>query len=160
VSHLREGAKQEVAEPAEGALYIYPKPELETLREQLALASEQLAAEAEEQSSHMSYQLAMAYDANSLTVEALSKGHGGKLQIAFKLLQEDSQEDSQWPQDVYKLQRDLLRLGWETQQPPTKVALRARFNPSGTLGDTEFSLLLKYAGLSWLPQGRRQRRVT
>jgi hypothetical protein len=72
-----EGVSPIETKPAEGALYIYPKPELETLREQLAVASEQLV-EAEEQLDHVSYQLAIAHDAVSVTVEALFKKLWGK----------------------------------------------------------------------------------
>ena len=149
---LHEKAKQEALspiepEPAEGALYIYPKPELETLGEQLAVANEQLA-EAEEQFSRVSHQRAMAHDAISLTTEALSQELGGKVQLAFELLQSD-----QWPQDIDKLQEHAMALATELQRPPTKAELRKRHDPSGTLRASEFSPLLKRAGLSWLKRG-------
>ena len=150
---LHEKAKQEAGspiepEPGEGALYIYPKPELETLREQLAVANEQLA-EAEEQLNRVSHQRAMAHDAISLTIEALSQELGGKMQMAFELLHSD-----QWPQDIDKLQEHAMTLAAELQRPPTKAELRKRYNPSGRLRESEFSELLKHAGLAWL---RRQR---
>ena len=151
LDRLHEKAKQEAVspiepEPAEGALYIYPKPELETLREQLAVANEQLA-EAEEQLNRVSHQRAMAHDAISLTIEALSQGLGRKMQMAFELLKSD-----QWPQDIDKLQEHAMALATELQRPPTKAELRKRHDSSGTLRESEFSPLLKHAGLSWLSE--------
>ena len=65
----------------------------------------------------------MAQDAISLTVEALSKGLGKKMQKAFDLLQ----DDSQWPQDIDKAARACHDLAAELQRPPTKAELRKRF---------------------------------
>lgn len=69
------------------------------------------------------------------------------MQIAFKLLQ----DDSQWPQDIKDLQQLAMRLAARLQRPPTKAELRMRYNP--TLKEKDFSLLLKHAGLSWLKKG-------
>jgi len=130
-------AKQEAAlsakpDAAEGALYIYPKPEIETLREELAQAEDQLNSE-------RSHRI-MAHDAISLTVEVLSKGLGGKLQMAFNLLQ----DDAKWSQDIARLQEYAMTLATELQRPPTKRELREAINSKrphsrGTLNEKDFS---------------------
>jgi hypothetical protein len=90
----------------------------------------------------------MAYDAISLTVERLAQGLGEKLQMAFKLLQSD-----RWPQDIDKLQEQAIRLAINLQRPPTKAELRKRYDPRDTLYESDFAVLLKHAGLSWLKRG-------
>ena len=120
------------------------RPKTETVMEQLSKMSERLDG--------VSEQLIMAQDAISLVVEALSKELGGKLQIAFDMLR----DDSQWPQDIEKLKKHAVILAAKLQRPPKKSQVRKRHNPSGTLKESEFSQLLKHAGLSWLkPQSRR-----
>jgi hypothetical protein len=64
------------------------------------------------------------------------------------------QGDTRWPQDIDELQKHAVRLAISLQRPPTKAELRKRHNPSGTLRESEFSPLLKHAGLSWLKRGR------
>ena len=160
---LHEKAEQEAVspikpEPAKGVLYIYAKPELETLREQLAVSSEQ-PEETEDQLNRVRYQLAKAHDAISLTIEALSKGHGGKVQKAFELLQRDK-----WPQDIDKLQEHAIRLAITLQRPPTKAELRKSYNSyrehsTGTPKEKDFSPLLKHAGLSWLKKERSKKKA-
>ena len=143
--HAEMGPKQEPApsEAAEGPLYTYPKPELDTLRDELGKVEDQLNATID--------YLFMAHDAISLAVEALSKGLGGKMQMAFTLLQ----DDKHWSQDIDRLQALTLGSAAALQRPPTKAELKGRFNPSGTLRGSEFSVLLKHAGLSWLKRRKR-----
>ena len=113
--HAEMEAKQEtassVSEATEGALYAYPKPELETLTEELAKTEDQLN---EERNHRMT-----AQDAINLVIEALSQGRGGKVQMAFDLLQRD-----QWPQDIKDLQQLAMRLAARLQRPPTKAELQ------------------------------------
>ena len=98
---LREEAKQD-GEAAEDTLFTYPKPQVETLREELATVRERLET--------VSEQLLRAQDAIVLVVEALSKDAqsreedgvsrpNGKLPLAFDLWRDD-----QWPDDVTNLQ--------------------------------------------------------
>ena len=136
---LREKAKQD-GETAEDTPFTYPKPEIDKLREQLAVVEEQLGT--------VSEQLATAQDAISLTVETLSKGLERKLQKAFDLLQGD-----QWPQDIQKLWDCARILAAKLQRPPTKAELRMHYKPNVTLKEKDFSPLLKHAGLSWLKKG-------
>ena len=84
---LREEAKQD-GEAAEDTLFTYPKPQVETLLEELATVRERLET--------VSEQLLRAQDAIGLVVEALSKDAQsgeelgqGKLQIAFDLLRDE-----------------------------------------------------------------------
>ena len=151
---LREKAKQEgvaLIEPdaaAQETAYTYPKPLVDTLRElreQLARVEEQLATQI--------VSLIRARDAISLTIEALSKGDGGKLQIAFDLLW----DNSQWLQEVTNLRFHAVALAAELQRPPTKAELRERYNSkrSSPLEESKFSPLLKDAGLSWLEKRAR-----
>jgi hypothetical protein len=135
-------AKDAAETEVKDAAYVYPKPELETVTEERDIAEEQLNT--------VSYQLAMARDAISLTVEALSERLAEKVQMSFDLLQ----GDTRWPQDIDELQKHAVRLAISLQRPPTKAELRKRHNPSGTLRESEFSPLLKHAGLSWLKRGR------
>ena len=122
------------------------------------MSSEQ-PAETEDQLNKVSYQLAMAHDAISLAVEALSEGLGGKVQIALKLLR----DDAKWSQDIDKLQEHALRLAIILQRPPTKAELRKSYNSyrehsAGTLKEKDFSPLLKHAGLSWLKKERSKKK--
>ena len=110
---------------------LHEKPEIDR-----GMVSEQL--------DRVNEQLIMAQDAISLAVEALSKELGGKLQLAFNMLR----DDSQWPQDIEKLKKHAMNLAAKLQRPPTKAELRMHYNPSGTLKG--FSPLLKHAGLWWL----------
>jgi hypothetical protein len=150
---LREDAKQD-GEAAEDTPFTYPKPQLETLREELATVSERLETMSKRQET-VSDQLMMAQDAIVLVVEALSKdaqsreeggvsGPKGKLQIAFDLLR-----GGQWPEDVTNLQNHAWFLAGKLQRPPTKAELRERYDPR--MDPAQFSRLLKPAGLSWLP---------
>jgi hypothetical protein len=118
--HAEMEPKQEPApsEAAEGPLYTYPKPELDTLRDELGKVEDQLNAA-------INY-LFMAHDAISLTIEALSKGHGKKVQKAFDLLQRDH-----WPQDIAKLHESALYLATKFQRPPAKAELKRCHDPSG-----------------------------
>ena len=75
------------------------------------------------------------------------------MQFAFNLLQ----DDSQWPQDIIRLQELAVMLAAKLQRPPTKAEFRKRYNPSDTLKEKDFSLLLKRAGLSWLKKGTPSR---
>ena len=100
--------------------------EIETLREELAKAEDELNEERN--------QRIMAHDAISLTIEALSKGHGEKVQKAFDLLQRDH-----WPQDIAKLHESALYLATKFQRPPTKAELKRRHDPSGSLRGSNLS---------------------
>ena len=151
---LRERAKQEgvsLIEPDEAAeetLYTYPKPEVDTLREQLSSARKQLDREI--------VSLIRARDAISLTIEALSKRLGKKMQMAFDKLG----DKSQWSQDIEKLKWHAVALAWDLQRPPAKAELRKSYNSTrhhanGALGESKFSPLLKHAGFSWLKKGQR-----
>jgi hypothetical protein len=109
--HAEVQAKQETVlsigpEVAEGAPYIYPKPEIETLIEELAKAEDELNEERNQRT--------MAHDAISLTIEVLSKGDGGKVQKAFDLLQRD-----QWP-GHYEAPRICHDFGGKTSTPAYK----------------------------------------
>ena len=120
------------------------RPKTETVMERLSIMGERL--------NRVSEQVLGPQAAIGLLVEVLSKGLGGKLQIAFDLLR----DDGQWQEDISKLRDHALLLAGELQRPPTKRELRKRYNPSGTLKESEFSQLLKHAGLSWLkPHSRR-----
>ena len=124
ITELQEKAKQEAAsaieQEASEANYAHPKPEIQTLREELDTVKKQLDTVNEQ------WLLVLAQqDAIALTVEALSKGLGKKMQIAFELLQ----DDSQWPQDVQKLQEHARLLAAELQWPPSKKELK-EYTPS------------------------------
>jgi hypothetical protein len=158
---LRERAKQEgvaLIEPdaaAQETPYIYPKPEIDTLREELPSARKQLER-VEEQLATAIYELIRARDAISLTFEALSKGLGGKMQKAF----DRSHDKGQWPRDIEKLKWHAVALAWELQRPPTKAELRKSYNSTrhhvdSALGESKFSPLLKHAGLRWLDKAQR-----
>ena len=113
----------------------------------------------EEQLATEIYELIRARDAISLTFEALSKGLGGKMQIAFGKLRGD---DSKWPQDIEKLKWHAVHLARDLQRPPTKAELRESYNSTrhhvnGALGESKFSPLLKHAGFSWLEKGEPAR---
>ena len=162
VWRLRERAKQEgvsLIEPdaaAQETLYTYPKPEVDTLREQLSSARKQLDR-VEEQLATEIYELIRTRDAISLTFEAFSKGLGGKMQKAFDMLLHDK---GQWPQDIEKLKWHAVALAWELQRPPTKAELRKSYNSlghhaNGDLEESKFSPLLKRAGFSWLKKAQR-----
>ena len=106
-----------------------------------------------EQLDRVNEQLIMAQDAISLAVEALSKGLGTKMQKAFDVLR----DDSQWPQDIVKLQRYAVDLAADLQRPPTKAELRRRYDPDRRIDPSKFAKLLRHAGLSWM---RRESLVT
>ena len=119
ITELQEKAKQEAAsaieQEASEANYAHPKPEIETLREELDTVKKQLDTVNEQ------WLLVLAQqDAIALTVEALSKGLGKKMQIAFELLR----DDDQWPQDIQKLQEHARLLAAELQWPPSKKELK------------------------------------
>jgi hypothetical protein len=118
------------------------RPETETVMEQVSKMSEQL--------NRVSEQLIMAQDAISLVVEALSKELGGKLQIAFDMLR----DDSQWPRDIERLRWHATVLACDLQRPPSKKELKQRHDPDRRIDPSPFAELLKSAGLSWLPRAR------
>ena len=101
--HAEVQAKQEAAlsakpEAAEGALYVYPKPEIDTLREELAKAEDELNEERNRR--------IMAQDAMSLTVEALSKELRRRCRwrsICCRM--------TTWPQDIAKLHEYAMYFG-------------------------------------------------
>ena len=94
------------------------------------------------------------------TLEALerdtkTKGHkhrGHKLQLAFELL-----DDPQWPNQIGELRDHALDLAVDLQRPPSKKELKDQFDPPERVGPSEFSTLLKAAGLSWLKRGKPDR---
>ena len=85
-------------------------------------------------------------DAIETTLDVLQQNQAGKLQLAFKLLS----DNAQWPRTLDILRDDAWDLANELQRPPSKKELMNRFDPSGKLEQSEFSKLLKHAGLAWL----------
>ena len=77
-----------------------------------------------------------------------------KLQLAFERL-----DDPQWPRQIEKLRHHALMLAVDLQRPPSKKELKDRFDstlpPQYPVHPSEFSKLLKAAGLSWLKRGKR-----
>ena len=77
-----------------------------------------------------------------------------KLQVAFRLL-----NNPQWPTQIGELRHHAVMLAVELQRPPSKKELKEKFD--STLPEqypvlpSEFSRLLKAAGLSWLKRGQR-----
>jgi hypothetical protein len=150
IRRLHEKAKHEgissveLDEVTENTPCAYPKPELDTLREQLAGANKELAR-TEEQLHTTRYQLVTAHDAIFLATEALFKGDWKKIEKAFDLLQRD-----QWPEDIKRLRVHAVDLAGDLQRPPTKIELRKRYDPKERMDPSQFAKLLKRAGLSWL----------
>ena len=94
------------------------------------------------------------------TLEALRQKQGRKLQIAFNLL-----TDNQWPQTLDSLGDHAWLLANELQRPPSKRELKDRFDAPtathdhGKIHPSEFSKLLKHAGLAWLNRGRKKLKI-
>jgi hypothetical protein len=90
------------------------------------------------------------------TLQALKrdvKNESRKLQVAFEWL-----DDHQWPSQIEKLRHHALMLARDLQRPPSKKELKDRFDPRlppYQVRASEFSTLLKAAGLSWLKRGKR-----
>ena len=84
------------------------------------------------------------------TLQALKQHQGRKLQIAFDLLTDDKR-----PRLLEKLRDNTWMLSNELQRPPSKKELKNRFDPSGKLEQSEYSKLLKHAGLAWLRRDRK-----
>jgi hypothetical protein len=91
------------------------------------------------------------------TLQALKrdvKTNRRKLQVAFGLL-----EGKGTPSKSVKLCDHAEYLAAELQRPPTKKELKDRFDstlpPQYPLESSEFSKVLKVAGLSWLKRGKR-----
>jgi hypothetical protein len=66
--------------------------------------------------------------------------------------------DPQWPSQIGELRDHLMDLAVELQRPPSKKELKDRFDqrlPLYQVRPSEFSTLLKAAGLSWLKRGKR-----
>jgi hypothetical protein len=77
---------------------------------------------------------------------------GRKLQLAFELLTEQG-----WPGKIGKLRHHAVTLAGELGCPPSKKELKDRFDsplPHHPVRPSEFSALLKVAGLSWLKRGK------
>jgi hypothetical protein len=129
-------------------LQLNERPKIEAVMEQLSKMGERLET--------VSEQLMGAQAAIRLVVEALSERLGGKkLKIAFDLLQGD-----QWPQDIQKLWHCAMRLAGKLQRPPTKAELRKRYYPDRRIDPSQFTKLLKHAGLSWLPGAKSPRNLS
>jgi hypothetical protein len=89
------------------------------------------------------------------TVQALkrdAKTRAPRLQVAFDLV-----TDPQWSGHIGKLLDHALMLACELQRPPTKKELKDQFDSTlpqqHPVHSSEFSKLLKMAGLSWLKRG-------
>jgi hypothetical protein len=93
------------------------------------------------------------------TLQALErdkKNESRKLQLAFELLTGQGT-----PSQIVKLCDHALTLASELQRPPSKKELKDRFDstlpPQYPVHPSEFSKLLKVAGLSWLKRGNFHR---
>ena len=91
------------------------------------------------------------------TLQALKrdvKNKSRKLQLAFELLEGEGR-----PSQIVKLHDHAVSLAAELQRPPSKKELKDRFDstlpPDHPVRPSEFSWLLKAAGLSWLKRGKR-----
>jgi hypothetical protein len=93
------------------------------------------------------------------TLQALKRDvekGGRKLQLAFEWLTGEGS-----PSQIVKLCDHLRDLAVELQSPPSKKELKDRFDstlpPQYPVHPSEFSKLVKVAGLSWLKRGKRDR---
>jgi hypothetical protein len=91
------------------------------------------------------------------TLQALKrdvKNKSRKLQLAFELLTGQGAQSQ-----IVKLRDHAVSLAAELQRPPSKKELKDRFDstlpPHHPVRPSEFSKLLKAAGLSWLKRGKR-----
>jgi hypothetical protein len=107
------------------------------------------------------FAVATMLDAIETTLEVLRQNQTGKLQLAFKLLR----DSKQWPQALDSLGDHAWLLANELQRPPSKKELKDRFDPptpkhiDGLINKSEFSKLLKHAGLAWLNRGPKRLKI-
>ena len=101
-------------------------------------------------------QKAQVHFAILATLEALerdAKTKARRLQLAFKLLT----DNNQWQSQIGKLRDHLRTLAIELQRPPYKLELRKNFDPQQRVQTSNFTTLLRVAGLGWLPTKPRTR---